>query len=153
MSDPARFLPIVYDPTIGEACLKFGHIFRRPRGMYLSITRKGRVKEILQNWPVKDVRFICVTNGGRILGLGDLGANGMGIPIGKLQLYTAAAGVPPHGLLPMYLDAGTNNETLLMTHYTWDCAARGLRRKSFISLLTSSWTLCRKFFPLLLHSF
>ena len=113
MSDPARFLPIVYDPTIAEACLKFGHIFRRPRGMYLSITRKGRVKEILQNWPVKDVRFICVTNGGRILGLGDLGANGMGIPIGKLQLYTAAAGVPPQGLLPMYLDAGTNNETLL----------------------------------------
>ncbi len=113
MSDPARFLPIVYDPTIAEACLKFGHIFRRPRGMYLSITRKGRVKEILQNWPVKDVRFICVTNGGRILGLGDLGANGMGIPIGKLQLYTATAGVPPQGLLPMYLDAGTNNEALL----------------------------------------
>ncbi len=110
MSDPTRFLPIVYDPTIGEACLKFGHIFRRPRGMYLSITRRGHVKEILQNWPVKDIRFICVTDGGRILGLGDLGANGMGIPIGKLQLYTAAAGVPPQGLLPLYLDAGTNNE-------------------------------------------
>jgi malate dehydrogenase (oxaloacetate-decarboxylating)(NADP+) len=113
MSDPARFLDIVYDPTIAEACLKFDQIFRRPRGMYLSITRKGHAKEVLRNWPVKDVRFICVTNGGRILGLGDLGANGMGIPIGKLQLYTATAGVPPEGLLPLFLDAGTNNETYL----------------------------------------
>jgi malate dehydrogenase (oxaloacetate-decarboxylating)(NADP+) len=113
MSDPARFLPIVYDPTIGEACLKFGHIYRQPRGMYLSITRRGKVKEILRNWPQKDVRFICVTDGGRILGLGDLGANGAGIPIGKLQLYTACAGVPPQHLLPMYLDAGTNNEQYL----------------------------------------
>jgi len=113
MSDPARFLYIVYDPTIGEACLKFDHIFRRPLGMYLSMSRKGQVKEVLRNWPVKDVRVICVTNSGRILGLGDLGANGMGIPIGKLQLYTAAAGVPPEGLLPMYLDSGTNNETYL----------------------------------------
>jgi malate dehydrogenase (oxaloacetate-decarboxylating)(NADP+) len=113
MSDPARFLYIVYDPTIGEACLKFDHIFRRPLGMYLSMSRKGHVKEVLRNWPVKDVRVICVTNSGRILGLGDLGANGMGIPIGKLQLYTAAAGVPPEGLLPMYLDSGTNNETYL----------------------------------------
>jgi malate dehydrogenase (oxaloacetate-decarboxylating)(NADP+) len=113
MSDPARFLPIVYDPTIGEACLKFGHIYRQTRGMYLSITRRGKVKEILRNWPQKDVRFICVTDGGRILGLGDLGANGAGIPIGKLQLYTACAGVPPQYLLPMYLDAGTNNEQYL----------------------------------------
>src|SRR6476659_2582848 len=113
MSDPARFLPIVYDPTIGEACLKFGHIYRQPRGMYLSTTRRGSVKEILRNWPQKDVRFICVTDGGRILGLGDLGANGAGIPIGKLQLYTACAGVPPQYLLPMYLDAGTNNEQYL----------------------------------------
>ncbi|MBD3886498.1 NAD-dependent malic enzyme [Phormidium tenue FACHB-886] len=113
MSDPTRFLPIVYDPTIGEACLKFGHIFRGPRGMYLSIERRGQVKDILRNWPVQDVRVICVTNGGRILGLGDLGANGMGIPIGKLQLYTATAGVPPAGLLPIYLDAGTNNEQYL----------------------------------------
>jgi len=113
MSDPARFLPIVYDPTIGEACLKFGHIYRQARGMYLSIKRRGKVKEILKNWPQKDVRFICVTDGGRILGLGDLGANGAGIPIGKLQLYTACAGVPPQYLLPMYLDAGTNNEQYL----------------------------------------
>jgi malate dehydrogenase (oxaloacetate-decarboxylating)(NADP+) len=113
MSDPARFLPIVYDPTIGEACLKFGHIYRQTRGMYLSMSRRGKVKEVLRNWPQKDVRFICVTDGGRILGLGDLGANGAGIPIGKLQLYTACAGVPPQYLLPMYLDAGTNNDQYL----------------------------------------
>ncbi|MDI9848579.1 NAD-dependent malic enzyme [Rhodoblastus sp. 17X3] len=124
MSDPARFLPIVYDPTIGEVCLKFGHIFRAPRGMYLSIERRGHVRDVLRNWPVEDVRFICVTDGGRILGLGDLGANGMGIPIGKLQLYTAAAGVPPRGLMPMYLDAGTNNE-----QYLQDPLYLGLRRK------------------------
>src|SRR6201984_118045 len=113
MSDPARFLEIVYDPTIGEACLKFDHIFRRPRGVYLSITRKGHVKEVLRNWPAKDVRFICVTDAGRILGLGDLGANEIPIRMGKLQLYTPAEGVPPQGLLPMYLDAGTNNESYL----------------------------------------
>jgi malate dehydrogenase (oxaloacetate-decarboxylating)(NADP+) len=124
MSDPARFLPIVYDPTIGEACLKFGHIYRQARGMYLSITRRGKVEEILKNWPQKDVRFICVTDGGRILGLGDLGANGMGIPIGKLQLYTACAGVPPQYLLPMYLDAGTNNE-----QYLHDPLYLGMRKR------------------------
>jgi malate dehydrogenase (oxaloacetate-decarboxylating)(NADP+) len=113
MSDPARFLPIVYDPTVGEACLKFGHIYRRPRGMYVSVKQKGRVREVLGNWPVKDVRVICVSTGERILGLGDIGANGMGIPIGKLQLYTACAAVPPNGLLPILLDCGTNNSELL----------------------------------------
>lgn len=123
MSDPARFLPIVYDPTIGEACLKFGHIYRQARGMYVSIERRGKVRGILRNWPRQDIRFICVTDGGRILGLGDLGANGMGIPIGKLQLYTAAAGVPPQYLLPMYLDAGTNNE-----QYLHDPLYLGLRK-------------------------
>jgi malate dehydrogenase (oxaloacetate-decarboxylating)(NADP+) len=113
MSDPARFLPIVYDPTVGEACLKFGHIFRRPRGLYVSLEYRGRVKDVLRDWPEKDVRVICATSGERILGLGDLGANGMGIPIGKLQLYTACAAVPPQYLLPVHVDFGTSNRELL----------------------------------------
>ena len=112
MSDPMRFLPIVYDPTVAEACLKFGYIYRRSRGMYVSFRHKGRVAEVVRNWQVKDVRFICVSTGGRILGLGDIGANGMGIPIGKLQLYTACAAVPPDCLLPVLLDIGTTNNEL-----------------------------------------
>lgn len=112
MSDPMRFLPIVYDPTVAEACVKFGYIYRRSRGMYVSMRHKGRVAEVLRNWRVKDIRFICVSTGGRILGLGDIGANGMGIPIGKLQLYTACAAVPPNCLLPVLLDIGTTNNEL-----------------------------------------
>jgi malate dehydrogenase (oxaloacetate-decarboxylating)(NADP+) len=112
MSDPARFIPILYDPTVADACLAFGHLYRRARGMYISRKMKGRVAEVLRNWPERDVRFICVSTGGRILGLGDIGANGMGIPIGKLQLYTACAAVPPSCLLPVLLDIGTTNDAM-----------------------------------------
>ena len=109
MSDPARFVPIVYDPTIADACLAFGHLYRRPAGMYVTRAMKGRMASVLRNWPRSDVRFICVSSGGRILGLGDIGTNGMGIPIGKLQLYTACAAVPPDCCLPVLFDIGTTN--------------------------------------------
>lgn len=112
ITDPVRFLPIIYDPTVADACLNFGHIYRRARGLYLTRDMKDRFAEVLKNWPVRNVRFICVSTGGRILGLGDIGSNGMGIPIGKLQLYTACASVPPQYLLPILLDIGTTNESL-----------------------------------------
>jgi malate dehydrogenase (oxaloacetate-decarboxylating)(NADP+) len=113
MKDPAKFLPLVYTPTVGEACEKFGHIARRVRGLFISIEQKDHIKVILRNWPEEDVRFTVVTDGGRILGLGDLGICGLGIPIGKLALYTGCAGVPSEYTLPIVLDAGTNNEKYL----------------------------------------
>ncbi len=127
MNDPAKFLPLVYTPTVGEACEKFGHIARRTRGLFISIEQKDHIKEILQNWHEEDVRFTVVTDGGRILGLGDLGIFGLGIPIGKLALYTGCAGVPSEYTLPIVLDTGTNNED-----YLNDPLYPGLKQKRIV---------------------
>lgn len=146
-SEPAKFLPLVYTPTVGEACQRLGHISRRPRGLFISIDQKDHIKDILKNWTEKDVRFSVVTDGGRILGLGDLGINGIGISIGKLILYSSCGGVPPEHTLPIVLDVGTNNEEFLDDPLYPGLKRKRIRGKEFDDFVAAFVEAMQEVFP------
>jgi malate dehydrogenase (oxaloacetate-decarboxylating)(NADP+) len=142
-----ELMPIVYTPTVGEACQTFGHIYRNPKGLYLSRFDRGRIERVLSSWPHQNIGVIVVTDGERILGLGDQGANGMGIPVGKLALYTACAGIPPSRCLPITIDTGTENEALLTDPLYLGVKERRLRGADYASLVEELATAVAKVFP------
>jgi len=145
--------PLIYTPTVGQACQEMSLRFRRTRGMYFTEQDRGLMASMVYNWPQKDVRVIVVTDGSRILGLGDLGANGMGIPIGKLSLYCAAGGIPPHRVLPVVLDVGTDNEELLNDEFYIGVPQKRLRGKEYYHLVDEFMNAVRYRWPNVLVQF
>jgi malate dehydrogenase (oxaloacetate-decarboxylating)(NADP+) len=144
--------PLIYTPTVGLACQQYGHIFQRPRGMFVGANDRGRVEQVLRNWPYQPA-IIVVSDGERILGLGDLGANGMGIPVGKLSLYTACAGIHPRSCLPVILDAGTNNKELLADPYYIGLRQPRVRGAAYDELVEEFIAGTQKVFPGVLVQF